>query len=55
MPVRLLIAYSLIAIMMVLAAGGIAWLVYHSRARKLKRWYRSQQREAARLRRDVEP
>jgi uncharacterized membrane protein YqjE len=42
---RLVIAYSLIAILVVLAAGGIAWMLYHSRGNKLRRWRREQDRD----------
>ncbi len=47
MQTRLVIAYSLIAIMVVLVTGWMAWLRHNTRARKIRRYYKARDAERA--------
>jgi hypothetical protein len=48
MPERLIIAYSLIALLASGLAGGIWWSIYNSDHQKMKRYYREKRDRAER-------
>lgn len=45
MTIRLMIAYSLMSILVLMAAGGIFYLRHNSRQRKIRRHYAARDRE----------
>lgn len=47
MTLRVIIAYSLIVLLVAAAVAAVSWLMYNTRTRKLRRYYRKRDAELA--------